>query len=55
MTQYVYGKNVVNQLLQNKKTIYEVILSDGWKDKNIVNTLKKRDIPIKILGKKKML
>lgn len=54
MTQYVYGKNVVNQLLQNKKTIYEVILSDGWKDKNIVNTLKKRDIPIKILGKKKM-
>ena len=54
MTQYVYGKNVVNQLQQNKKTIYEVILSDGWKDKNIVNTLKKRDIPIKILGKKKM-
>lgn len=54
MTQYVYGKNVVNQLLQNKKTIYEVILSDGWKDKHIVDTLKKRNIPIRTLGKKKM-
>lgn len=54
MTQFVYGKNVVNQLLQNKKQIYEVILSDTWKDKHIVNEIKKQNIPLRTMGKKKM-
>ena len=32
MTQYVYGKNVVKQLLQDGKTIHEVLIQEGIRD-----------------------
>ena len=40
MTQYVYGKNVVRSLLQDKKKVYEVVMVDGVKDTSIEKLLK---------------
>lgn len=54
MTQYVYGKNVVKQLLADNKKIYEVILVEGLKDGELITTCKGKQIPIKTMGRKKM-
>ena len=34
MAQYVYGKNVVKQLLNDDKKIYEVLIQEGMKDRS---------------------
>lgn len=54
MTQYVYGKNVVKQLLSDGKKIYEVILSDSLHDADLEQELKRAHITTKIMGRKKM-
>lgn len=54
MTQYVYGKNVVRQLLSDEKKIYEVILVEGQKDKELERLIEEKQIPIKVMGRKKM-
>lgn len=54
MTQYVYGKNVIRQLLEQDKKIYEVILLDTLKDKELEQKVRRRNIPIKQMGRKKM-
>ncbi len=54
MTQYVYGKNVVRQILSADKKVYEVIVSDTFKDKEIQRILKERSISVRSLTKKKM-
>lgn len=54
MTQYVYGKNVVKQLLSTNKKIYEIILLDTLKDQELQRTIKQQQIPMKIMGRKKM-
>lgn len=54
MTQYVYGKNVVRQLLKDEKKIYEIILSEGMKDRELEELLKERRITPKTMGRKKM-
>lgn len=54
MTQYVYGKNVVKQLLTDDKKIYEIILSEGIRDTELMDTIKQKKIPVKTMGKKKM-
>ena len=48
MTQYVYGKNVVKALLADKKKVYEIILSDGFHDKELEQEIRKRKIPCKV-------
>ena len=47
MTQYVYGKNVVRQILSADKKVYEVIVSDTFKDKEIQRILKERNISVR--------
>ena len=47
--QYVYGKNVVRQLLEEDKKIYEVILMDGFKDPKLMALLKGKNFPIKTI------
>ena len=42
MTQYVYGKNVVKQLLQDDKKIYEIIMAEGIRDTELVDAIKKK-------------
>ncbi|MEG1475565.1 MAG: 23S rRNA (guanosine(2251)-2'-O)-methyltransferase RlmB [Longicatena sp.] len=54
MTQYVYGKNVIKQLLCDEKKIHEIILAEGNKDKELEAEIKNAKIPLKIMGKKKM-
>lgn len=54
MTQYVYGKNVVKQLLTDDKKIYEIILAEGIRDTELMDTIKQKKIPVKTMGKKKM-
>lgn len=54
MTQYVYGKNVVKQLLHDKKKIYEVLLSDGLHDDGLEKELRNAQVPVKTMGRKKM-
>lgn len=52
--QYVYGKNVVKQLLQDNKKIHEIILQEGNRDKELEKEIRRRQIPVKIMGKRKM-
>lgn len=52
--QYVYGKNVVRQLLEEDKKIYEIILMDGFKDAKILNLLKGKKFPVKTMNRHKM-
>lgn len=54
MTQYVYGKNVIKQLLQQDKKIYEILLLDTLKDASLQDEIKHHKIPLKVLGRKKM-
>lgn len=54
MTQYVYGKNVVKQLLSSEKKIHEIILLDTLKDKELQRMINMRSIPVKMMGRKKM-
>ena len=54
MTQYVYGKNVVKQLLNDHKKIYEVLMAEGSKDAALEAEIKGAKIPLKVMGKKKM-
>ena len=52
--QYVYGKNVVRQLLEEDKKIYEIILMDGFKDAKILSLLKGKKFPVKSMNRHKM-
>lgn len=54
MTQYVYGKNVVRSLLQDKKKVYEVVMVDGVKDASIEKLIKEQRVPLRIVGRKKL-
>lgn len=54
MTQYVYGKNVIKQLLASDKKIHEVILLDTLKDRELLHAIKEKRIPVKTMGRKKM-
>lgn len=54
MGQYVYGKNVVKQLLQDDKKIYEVILMEGFKDKELEKRIKAKGIKTLYMNRKKM-
>lgn len=54
MTQYVYGKNVVKQLLKDKKKIYEVILLSDQKDKALEKELKENRITLRYMNRKQM-
>lgn len=52
--QYVYGKNVVKQLLKDNKAIHEIILQEGVRDQILEAEIRKKQIPVKFMGKKKM-
>ena len=41
---YVYGKNVVNEILKDNKPIKKVFLSDNFSDKDILNKLRSLNI-----------
>lgn len=49
---YVYGKNVVEELLKSKQTIHEVYLTKEFNDQTILNELNKLRITLKYVEKK---
>ena len=54
MTQYVYGKNVVKQLLSDNKKIYEILLVENFRDKELLTLVKNQVKNVKTLPKKKL-
>ena len=48
----VYGKNVAKEILNNKKEIKKIYLSDNFNDEEILNKIK--NLKITILSKKEM-
>lgn len=54
MGQYVYGKNVIKQLLSDEKKIYEIILAQGFKDQELLNEIRSRNLVVKTMDRKKM-
>ena len=47
MTQFVYGKNVVAQLLDDGRKIHEVWLMQGFHDQKLVRRVQEARIPVK--------
>lgn len=48
---FIYGKNVVNEVLKNNRNIKEAILYEKFNDEKIIDKLKMRHIPIKYASK----
>ncbi len=54
MAQYMYGKNVVRQLLKGDRKIYEILLAEGFKDKELENLALKKQVMIRTIPKRKL-
>ncbi len=54
MGQYVYGRNVIKSLLADDKKIHEVILMEGFKNSELIDQLKKKNIKMITMSRKKM-
>ena len=48
---YIYGKNVVNEVLKNNKKVKEIVLSKNFNDQDIISKLNKINAPITYLEK----
>ena len=51
---YLYGKNVVKELIENNKTIQKAYVYKNFSDKNLILELKKRNININYLEKNQL-
>ena len=49
---HVYGKNVIKEILQNPKIIKKAYIYENFSDEEILNKIKKENIPCKYLDKK---
>ena len=54
MTQFVYGKNVVKQLLKDEKKVYQIIISDNFKDNELLSLIYEYGIKYSKAAKKKL-
>lgn len=54
MSQYVYGKNVVRQLLKDRKKIYEIIKAQNLHDKELEQLIKQQHVVCKEVSRKQM-
>ncbi len=54
MAQYVYGKNVVIQMLKDHKKIYELYVMENSKNDEIINLAKKDSVRTIFISKKEM-
>lgn len=48
---FIYGKNVVNEVLKNDRHIKEAILYKNFSDKKVIDGLNKKHVPIKYVEK----
>ena len=51
---YVYGKNVVNEILKNKKKINRAFLYNDFSDNKIIDSLKYNNINIKYMSRQEL-
>ena len=51
---YVYGKNTVNEVLNNNKKVYKAYIYEDFSDRNIVSELQKRNIKIEFMSKREL-
>ena len=51
---YLYGKNVVKELIKNNKEIQKAYIYKNFSDKNLILDLKKRNIRIDYLEKNEL-
>lgn len=51
MKQYIYGKNTVHEALKGDKEVYALYVQNNFKDNRIVETCRKRNIPLKVVDK----
>lgn len=51
---YVYGKNVVNEVLKNKKRVIEAYVYNNFSDEKILNRIKRTKAPINYLEKREI-
>ena len=51
---YVYGKNVVNEVLKNKKRVLEAFVYNNFSDEKILNHLKRTEARINFLEKREI-
>ena len=51
---YVYGKNVVTEILKKNEKIYKVYISKGFKDEFIESAIQKKNIRIEYLEKREL-
>lgn len=54
MTQIVYGKNVVLQLLKDQTKIHEILLMKGLKDQRLIAAAQKSQAPIRWMTRDQM-
>ena len=54
MAQYIYGRNVVVSRLKEAKDIEEVYLMDSFKEKNILDLLKKNNVKVTFCKKSRL-
>lgn len=54
MREIVYGKNVVLSVLDGRRKVYQVYLSDSSSFKTLIRKLKEKKIPYKIVSKKEL-
>lgn len=48
---FIYGKNVINEVLKNGRHIKEAILYKNFSDKEVIDKLNKKNVPIKYAEK----
>ena len=47
MTQFVYGKNVIAQLLEDGQRIHEIWILQGFRDQKLVQRIQRANVPVK--------
>lgn len=54
MTQFIYGKNVVKQTIKDKKKIYQIIIFENFKDKELLSVIYGCGVKVSKVGKTKL-
>ncbi|MGL5541082.1 MAG: 23S rRNA (guanosine(2251)-2'-O)-methyltransferase RlmB [Erysipelotrichaceae bacterium] len=54
MSQYVYGRNVVKQLLKDGKQVHEIVILEGLKDRDLEQSVQRAKVNVRTMGRKKM-
>lgn len=54
MTQFVYGKNVIAQLLEDGQRIHEIWILQGFRDQKLVQRIQRANVPVKWVSRSQL-